>query len=183
MAVTTKTQTPSLNNFETALTGGHPNSLGNTIVVVEEILQNPDRIEELYQCYFSKDEVVRLRVSSAFKRIAKEKPELVVPFLDSFISEISKINQASTQWTFAQLFLILKRFISQKQLKQAIPILQKNLTTSNDWIVLNFTMEALDHYSKNDQKLHSWLILHLERLSQDSRKSVAARATKYLKNI
>ena len=117
----------NLSNFETALTGGHPNSLGNTILVVQEVLQNSERIQQLFDCYFSKDEIVRLRVSNAFKRIAKEKPELVVPFLDLFINKISKINQASTQWTFAQLFMILDKFVTEKQRLEVVQILKSNL--------------------------------------------------------
>ena len=173
----------NLTSFETALAGGHPNSLGNTILVVEEILQNPERIQELFDCYFSKDEIVRLRVSNAFKRIAKEKPELVVPFLDLFISKISKINQASTQWTFAQLFLILDKFVTEKQRQQVMEILKTNLTNSTDWIVLNFTMETLLHYSKSYPELKPWLKIQLEKLTKDTRKSVSSRANKYLKLI
>jgi hypothetical protein len=174
---------PNLTNFEIALTGGHPNSLGNTILVVEEILQKPKRIKELYDCYFSTDEIVRLRVSNAFKRIAKAKPELVVPFLDQFISKISKINQASTQWTFAQLFMILDKFVSEKQRLEVVEILKNNLINSTDWIVLNFTMEALVGYSQKYLELKPWLKPQLEKLSKDTRKSVANRANKYLKLV
>jgi len=177
------TEKINLTNFETALTGGHPNSLGNTILVVEEILQNPERIQELYDCYFSTDEIVRLRVSNAFKRIAKEKPEVVVPFLDQFITNISKINLASTQWTFAQLFMILDKFVTEKQRLEVVQILKNNLVNYNDWIVLNFTMEALVGYSKKYLDLKPWLKPHLERLSKDTRKSVANRAHKYLKLV
>jgi hypothetical protein len=175
--------TKTLNNFETALTGGHPNSLGNTVSVVQEILQNPKRIQELFDCYFSTDEIVRLRVSNAFKRIAKEKPELVVPFLDQFITKISKINQASTQWTFAQLFIILDKFVTDKQRQEVMQILKNNLINYTDWIVLNFTMEALLSYCKKYSELKSWLKPHLEKLAKDSRKSVANRTTKYLKLV
>lgn len=172
-----------LTNFEAALTGGHPNSLGNTVLVVEEILKNPERVQELFNCYFSTDEVVRLRVSNAFKRLAKAKPKIVTPLLDEFISKISKIQQASTQWTFAQLLLILDKFLTTTQRKAAIPILKNNLETSTDWIVLNFTMEAIFYYSKEDSELQTWLKTKLEKLIKDPRKSVANRASKYLKAI
>jgi len=174
------TEQTDLSNFEMALTGGHPNSLGNTIAVVQEILQNPGRIKELYDCYFSNDEIVRLRVSNAFKRIAKQKPQLVVPFLDDFITEISKINQASARWTFAQLFLILEQFVSAKQKEKVIDILKNNLANSSDWIVLNTTMETLHFYSKNNSELKKWLEPQLNRLTKDTRKSVSTRAKKYL---
>ena len=42
------------------LTGGHPNSLGRTIEVVETVLADEARMEELFGCYGSVDEVVRL---------------------------------------------------------------------------------------------------------------------------
>jgi len=172
-----------LTNFEAALTGGHPNSLGNTVLVVEEILQNPARIQELFDCYFSLDEVVRLRVSNAFKRISKQNPQLVVPFLDEFISKISKINQPSAQWTFAQLFMILDKFVSGDQKQKVIEILKNNLVNCSDWIVLNFTMEALVFYSKSYPQIKPWLKPHLQKLTLDTRKSVANRAKKYLKII
>jgi hypothetical protein len=178
-----ESQNLSLTNFELALTGGHPNSLGNTVAVVEEILNKPERIKELFDCYFSCDEVIRLRVSNAFKRISKQKPELVVPLLDEFITKISKINQASTQWTFAQLFLILDKFVTSKQKQEVMSILKHNLTTSNDWIVLNMTMETLLNYSKTYAELKPWLKNQLEKIAQDPRKSVASRANKYLKSI
>ena len=74
-----------MQNIETILKGGHPNSLGNTLEVVEMVLKNPGRLEELYLCYFSDDEVVRMRVSNAIKRITKEKRQLVIPYLDRFL--------------------------------------------------------------------------------------------------
>ena len=91
-------------SLEERLTGGHPNSLGNTVEVVDDVLKNPALFNELFQCYFSADEVVRLRVSNAMKRVCKENEEMLVPYIDKFLGEISKIDQASTQWTLAQLF-------------------------------------------------------------------------------
>ena len=60
-------------NFENTLTGGHPNSLGKTIEIVDEVLDKPDIIDDLFNCYQSKNETVRLRTSNAFKRIFREK--------------------------------------------------------------------------------------------------------------
>ena len=62
-------------NFESILSGGHPNSLGRTVEVVDLVLEDRARLAELYQCYFSSDEIVRLRVSSAFKRVTTEHPD------------------------------------------------------------------------------------------------------------
>jgi len=169
-----------MEDFEELLTGGHHNSLGNTIEVVEIVLENPTRFEELFHCYFSPDEVVRLRVSNAMKRICNERRDLLVPYLDQFLSDISNIDQASTQWTLAQLFLSLEKDMTPQQTKAAKDLLTHNLAHHNDWIVLHTSMQTLAHWASTDEKLKSWLLPHLERLSMDSRKSVAGRAKKLL---
>ncbi len=36
--------------FEDRLKGGHSNSLGETVIIVEEVLAHPNRFEELFNC-------------------------------------------------------------------------------------------------------------------------------------
>ncbi len=167
-------------NFEQRLTGGHPNSLGNTLEVVEEVLADQSLFDELFHCYFSKDEVVRLRTSNAIKRIAKVQLSWLLPYVDRLLTDIATIDQASTQWTLAQLFDWLVPLLTSEQKYRAQSIMQGNLANHQDWIVLNTTMETLSRWSQTDLSLKTWLRPHLERLSQDGRKSVAKRASKYL---
>jgi hypothetical protein len=165
-------------SFEQRLTGGHPNSLGNTLEVVDEVLADASQLEALYLCYFSTDEVVRLRTSNAIKRISKEHADWFIPYLDRFITDISRIDQASTQWTLAILFDMWEGYFSTAQKKQATSILKTNLRDHSDWIVLNNTMETLSKWSSKDSTLKKWIRPHLERLQSDPRKSVAGRAKK-----
>jgi len=169
-----------MNNFEERLTGGHPNALGNTVEIVEEILNDHQRFNELFLCYFSTDATVRLRTSNAMKRICKEVPELLVPYIDSFISKIAIIDQASTQWTLASLFNSLKSRMTQAQVEKAQQVMQHNLSTHNDWIVLNETMKTLAHWAEQNDDLRQWLLPELQRLELDKRKSVSKRAQKLL---
>lgn len=170
----------AMESFEVMLSGGHSNSLGRTVEVVDLILSDNTRLEELYQCYFSENELVRLRTSNAFKRIWRDQPEWLALYIDRFISEISQIEQASTQWTIAQLFLELQTYLSDEQKSKAIPILKANLKTSEDWIVLNNTMQTLGEWAEDDKILKVWLLPELEKLADDKRKSVAKRANKLL---
>lgn len=170
-----------MNDFENRLKGGHPNSLGNTIEVVNEVLAQPKIFEELFNCYFSDDEIVRLRTSNAMKRVCKENKSLLIPYIDRFLGEISKINQASTQWTIAQLFEGLEKDLSANQKEQAQNIMKSNLENHNDWIVLNMTMATLSKWAKKDTQLKKWLFPHLLRIAQDERKSVSNKAKKSLK--
>ena len=172
-----------MQNFETRLTGGHPNSLGNTVEVVEETLQNPERFDELFNCYFSEDEVVRLRVSNAIKRICKANKSLLIPYIDRFLNEIAQIDQASTQWTMSQLYGILEKHLSEEQKAKTTELMKNNLANHNDWIVLNATMDTLGKWSKKNEELKKWMLPHLVRLAKDERKTVFKRANKLLDQL
>ena len=90
-------------SFEQSLKGGHPNSLGNTLEVVDAVLGNTDKVEDLFLCYQSDDETVRLRTSNAFKRIFRAKPELFKQWKQRFFKEVAEINQPSAKWTSIQI--------------------------------------------------------------------------------
>lgn len=169
--------------FEQMLTGGHPNSLGRTLDVVDLILADKTKLEALYQCYFSEDEVVRLRTSNAFKRVAKEHLDWFIPYIDRFLGEISQINQPSTQWTLATLCLWTQKEMSSEQLALAKDVLKSNLENYTDWIVLNNTMETLTIWATSDEALKLWLLPRLEELKKDGRKSVAKRANKFFDQL
>ncbi|MEM8968190.1 MAG: hypothetical protein AAGE93_17355 [Bacteroidota bacterium] len=168
-------------SFEKRLSGGHPNSLGNTVEVVDEVLANPELLENLYQCYFSNDEVVRLRTSNAMKRICQQQPGWLVPYVDRLLTEVANIEQASAQWTLAQLMQQLQSYSTLEQQQVATDVLKHNLTHYDDWIVLNHTMQTLAEWAKENANLKAWLKPHLDHLSKDERKSVANRARKLRK--
>ncbi|MEM7439239.1 MAG: hypothetical protein AAF393_06540 [Pseudomonadota bacterium] len=170
-------------DLETMLTGGHPNSLGRTIEVVDTVFANPERVEDLYACYRSADEVVRLRVSNGMRRVQAERPDLIVPFYDRLIDEIGQLDQASAQWTLAKLFEVGRSDMTEDQVNRAEALMRRNLAEHGDWIVLNNTMETLALWSREKQELHNWLLPHLNRLSKDPRKSVSKRAQKLLKKL
>jgi hypothetical protein len=90
-------------DFCEMLSGGHPNSLGRTEEVVELVLASPERIDELYATYDSKDEVVRLRVSSSFKRVFLAQPVWFKKWYPRFAKRVLKLQQPSALWTYALL--------------------------------------------------------------------------------
>ena len=169
--------------FELMLTGGHPNSLGRTIEVVDIVLADRSRLMDLYSCYFSGDEVVRLRVSNAMKRVTREQPGWLLPLINPLLDEVSAIYQASTQWTLATLFQMLWDQMDPLQQGRAKQLLMANMDKWDDWIVLNNTMEALAAWSTSDPALKQWLIPRLEVRQGDGRRSVAGRARKLLRQL
>lgn len=169
--------------FENLLSGGHPNSLGRTVDVVECVVAQPNRFAELFDCYSSDDEVVRLRTSSAVKRVEARRHDLLLPYIDRLIDEIGDLDQASAQWTLAQLFERLAPDMTDVQFKSAKTLIKRNLKCHNDWIVLNCSIQTLSTWARTDSVLKRWLKPHLQRLANDTRKSVAKRARKQLEEL
>ena len=141
-----------MNDFESILAEDGRNSLGRTLEVVDAVLADRSRFDELYLCWFSDDQWVRLRVSNAVKRVYKVHPEWVAPYLERLLTETSTIAQPSTKWTMAQLYLWLEAHMTPKQKRRATDILKHNLTTDDDWIVQNATFETLGIWATNDQE-------------------------------
>ena len=162
--------------FEARLSGGHPNSLGNTVSVAQDVIANRSLLPELIATYSSEDEVVRLRVSSALKRVAWAKPDWVHHELDAVLHWVVALQQPSAQWTIAEILLTLGPMLSSSQRTNATNIMKAHLGASGDWIVLIKTMETLADWATTDAALRGWLLERLGELGKESRKSVAQKA-------
>ncbi|QBK30385.1 hypothetical protein [Roseitalea porphyridii] len=166
--------------FRMMLAGGHPNSLGRTLEVVEIVLDDPGRMDELFDCYFSEDAIVRLRTSNACRRVFKARPDWFPAWADRFITEVSAIDQPSAKWTLAQLFLEHEKRLTAKQRAAATAIMIRNLQEEDDWIALNMTMKTLQRWVKRDAAIIPRIEVRVRALADDRRKSVANGARKLL---
>ncbi len=83
--------------FAAMLAGGHPNSLGRTVEVVELVLAAQPRLRELFDCYTSADDVVRLRTSNAVKRVSAEQPSWLLPSLET-LAEWARTDSKLASW-------------------------------------------------------------------------------------
>lgn len=158
------------------LRGGHPNSLGRTAEVVDMVLADPALLTKLFDTIEDQDDLVRLRVGDALEKVCREEPEWFVPHVDRVLGDLGQIDQPSVQWHVAQILHHLRGELSEDHAQRATKLLQRNLSTSSDWIVLNVTMDVLTQWAGRDAQLAGWLMPELERLRQDTRKSVAKRA-------
>ncbi|MEM7017846.1 MAG: hypothetical protein AAF512_10980 [Pseudomonadota bacterium] len=166
--------------FSDMLQGGHPNSLGRTVEVVELVLQDAANIAELFECYNSNDEVVRLRTSNAFKRVFREHPDWIKPWVDPLLDKIDGLNQPSAQWTLAQLCHEVNKQMTSAQNDKAIVICKRFLEESADWIVIKSCIEYLGTQAIKQEALRPFLKPYLEKYSQDSRKTVSKKAKHFL---
>lgn len=186
-----------INKTEQRLGGGHHNSLGNTVAVTEDVLADDSQklMDELCECYKSEDDVVRMRVSSALKRIAglhpesistEPRPEWVMSRFDWLIDDIGRnLDQPSAKWSIAQMVMQLDVRLTKEQRARAVELLRHNLKAEDDWIVICATAQTLASVvlKHKDSNLKKWLIPHLKKMTKDARKSVAAKAEKLLNQL
>ena len=168
-------------SFEKSLKGGHPNSLGNTLEVVDAVLGNTDKMEDLFLCYQSDDETVRLRTSNAFKRIFRAKPELFNKWKQRFIKEVAEIDQPSAKWTSIQILNELFDQLDEKEKAQSIEICLRYLRNEKDWVVINQSLNFIrNHLERFDFKDLEMMKL-LKNFVNDERKSISKNAEKLIK--
>ena len=164
--------------FEQILSGGKPNSLGRTEEVVRTVLRDRRRLRPLFDTLRSDDELVRLRAGDALEKVCRQRPDWFRAYVPRLLDEVAKIDQPSVQWHLAQ--MLGEVSLAPAQYRRAKTILKRNLERSDDWIVLNVTMQQLFDWSDGDPALRMWLVPRLERCADDRRRSVASRARKLL---
>lgn len=162
--------------------GKIPNSLGRAEEVVQIVLQNKHRLEELYQCLFEDDALLRLRAIDAIEKVCREHPDWLESYVDRFFQDFTDHNQPSIQWHLAEMFGQINLNPIQKQ--QAIQWLTAKISTTNvDWIVAADTMKTLALFNLKDAFPTDQLIPLLKKQQNHHSKSVVKLATKIFEQL
>ncbi|MDN5274821.1 MAG: hypothetical protein JWP06_722 [Candidatus Saccharibacteria bacterium] len=128
--------------------GGHANSLGQVNDVIELVLNDQNRLDELYSCLFNEDAWIRMRAADALEKICRQHPDWLVPYIDKFSNELATSTQPSIRWHLAQIYREVELTTEQKHF--AINWLKDLLSTEDvDWIVAANAMDTLAHFTKD----------------------------------
>lgn len=162
--------------------GGKSNSLGRTDEVIDTVLSDKQRLDELYACVSNDDAWVRMRAIDAIEKVCRQHPEWVEPYIDKFQKELAKSNQPSIQWHLAQMYARLS--MNENQKKIAIDWLKTLLSdTEIDWIVSANAMKALVQFT-HDGLVNTNTTIDLLRLQQGHKsKSVVKKASRFLHEL
>ena len=167
--------TPPARSFKDTLTGGPKRELRNS-AVIDAVLADPDRVDELFACVFDEDAYIRMRAADALEKIGRAQPPIVAPLTDRILTDMALVDQPSVQWHVAQLVSTLP--LNNRQRQRGITLVQQYLDTSDDWIVLTQSMHTIASFAEHDESLRHPLLPRLAELSHDPRPSVARLASK-----
>ena len=158
---------------------GKKNSLGRVNDVIELVLDDKMRLEELYHSIFHDDAWVRMRAIDAFEKICREHPEWIKPYIIRIQDELSGSTQASIKWHIAQNYAQVE--LTDFQKSNAVSWLKKQVvTTEVDWIVSANCMESLAHFVRNGDANKSDLIAVAQVQLGHKSNAVTKRARKLL---
>jgi hypothetical protein len=159
--------------------GGKTNSLGRAGEVVDIVLYDASRLEELYQCMFDEDAWVRMRAADSLEKICRLHPDWFISFIDRFLNDFSANTQPSIQWHLAQMYGEVELIASQR--KAVLAWLTEQLSSTDvDWIVASNAMQTLVRFAKS-----GWApagqVMHVLVIQQGHpSKAVTKRATTLL---
>lgn len=168
--------------FADILTTGKPNSLGRADEVVEMVVADKSRLEELYLCLFEDDAWLRMRAIDSLEKVCRDYPEWLAPYVDRMFEELGDTTQPSIQWHMAQMFTQID--LTEHQRELAITWLTSKLSTvDTDWIVAANCMSSLALYVDKGWFEKTKLIPMLERQQSHHSNAVVRRATKILDTL
>jgi hypothetical protein len=155
---------------------GKPNSLGKVPQVVRDVLRHPRKLGALFECIFHEDEWVRMRASDALEKVCAENPKLLTPLKRRIFEEMAEADQPSVQWHFAQIMSEME--LSPADVRTAVRLIKRNLERTNDWIVVNLSLETLAIFARRDRRMLRALEPMLTRYARSPHKSVRHRVKK-----
>lgn len=167
--------------IEETIFGGDPRSIKGVDKVVKFVLKNPTKLNELFDCVNSNDDIVRMRASDALEKICKQKPDWFVKYKDQLLNDWPKIKQASVQWHLAQILGEIS--LNEDETKQAINILLNHFKITNDWIVINLSLKSLASFTRKGSLTKEEFVEILNNQRSSSHKSVVSRVNKLLKEF
>ena len=169
-------------SFSTMLIVGTRNSLGRVDEVIELVLHDRSRLEELYASLFHDDEWARMRAADALEKICRQHPAWLEPYIDKIQAELSDKTQPSIQWHLAQIYQQVE--LSPPQKKKAIAWLKKLIaTTEVDWIVSANAMEALVYFAEHGDINKADIVTLVKTQQKHHSKSVVRKAQNYLDTL
>ncbi len=167
---------------EILIVGGKTNSLGRANEVIEIILKDKNRLNELYTCLSNNDPWVRMRAIDAIEKVCRQHPDWLTSYIDRFQTELASSSQPSILWHLAQIYSQVK--LSDEQKLNTINWLKNLLSTKEiDWIVSANAMKTLVQFT-NDGSIPTADTVALLQVQQNhTSNSVVKKANKFLLTI
>jgi hypothetical protein len=162
------------------LRGGDPRSLKGVTRVVDDVLHDPARFDELMQAMAHDDAVVRMRAADAAEKISRTNPECLEPFKSTLLLAAAMAEQPSLRWHLAQIVPRLR--LDAPERKHAAAVLRRYLSDTSA-IVKTCAMQGLADIALADASLRPSIVPILRNATKTGTAAMRARGTRLLEAL
>lgn len=159
------------------LEGGDRRSIGQSGLVVAEVLADPALFDELFSGLRSRDSVVRIRVADALEKVTAVRPDLLRPYKRDLLGSLSKSADKEVRWHVAQMLPRVRW--SGRERRLVYEILASYLQDSSS-IVKACAMQALVDFTEQVPGLRPAVSRLVRRLTTTGTSAMRARGRKLL---
>ena len=162
------------------LRGGDLRSIGRAAEVAAEVLAQPALLPILFDGIMDEDPRIRMRAADALEKTSASRPDLLQPFKQRILEEMSASAQKEVRWHVAQLVSRLE--LSAAEAERAERFLTEYLKDSSK-IVCTFSMQALCDLAMAHPPLRVRALSRIEACVHGGSPAVRSRGTKLLAKL
>ncbi len=167
--------------YKQALSGGTRTSVGDADRIIQELVESPANLDEIYQLFLDEDAVVAMRASYVAMRVAEHKPQTVAPFAELLFANLEKYTQQEVRWHVPQLLVHLD--LEPVERKRAYDVIMLWAETDKSKIVGYYGFQAAAEFAKQDSALLEDFIPRIRQANKTGAKSIQNRCKKIAKQL
>ena len=170
-----------MGEFKETLSGGNRTSVGEADSVIQLLLKDPSKLNEIYALFLDDDPVVAMRASYVAMRVAEQSPDSVKPFTKDLLKNLDLYVQQEVRWHIPQLLVHLD--LSKAQRIRAYEVVMNWAETDKSKIVGYYGFQAAADLAENDEQLLQDFIPRIQAANKTGAKSIQNRCKKIAKQL
>ncbi len=167
-----------MNQIERLLSTGDRRTTGHVADVVELVMAEPARLEQVVNAIRIDNPGLRMRAADALEKISVLHPEWVLPYKKKLLEDYSEIEQKEVRWHLAQILPRLS--LTAREREKVFELMISNLTAKSS-ILKAFSMQALADIALQDDRYREKVRTLIAELTAKGTPAMQSRGRKLLK--
>lgn len=162
--------------------GGDLRSIGNAGLIIQEIGQDQNKFDEIFEGIFHHDPRIRMRSADIIEKVSKSYPRLLKTHKEQILRNLQNFKQQEVKWHIALILSYME--LNTTEFESVVSKLKQWLSDPDESkIVRTNSMQALVdiaiRYNHSVSKIRSLIEKHLDNESP----AIKSRARKLFKKI
>lgn len=165
-------------NIERLLREGDKRTVGNVALVVEKAGNDTESFAAIFDLIFHEESAIQMRAADTLVKIAQQYPEMLQPYKERILNELTLLNHQEVNWHTAQMLGILK--LTKKESEKAIGVLKRFLQHKSS-ILRTFVLQAMCDIAQKHPLYKEETISIITKATESGTPAMKARGRMLLK--